>query len=751
MNLSYYDNVFKNNQGHQILNELAGALSPDFKFNFPDLDVNEKIDAPFFRLGSQNFSKTIPSDKTSRLVIGDIKTQDGHPIGFSVGMALLCLYASNYNSSTREHLNVAVTDFLMDSGNQPKIQDMSLDNYLTLIKLQEALKLPPDSLTRFVGNAPELNEQLGDPSQAISAYRKHKGGVCYAYFRDNQIHMTRTLEAIAQPNQYSLFDQELNDVINSRWDNNDDQLDLLTDTFVAQPIKTTPEDADLGILASVIANFNNETTTISPAVVVESPKPEHETISNTNESEIQNENNTVVEVEQPTNVVVENEINIPSKADIDATYPEVDASVIEQIVTKAEEYASEVPVSEPMIETNIENTAQIDINENNDFITMEAEQPTNETAITHDMSVKQISIDNEINTLEKIENPIEKDAAYINLVNNTSETLIANPDEQTALNFAKAVDGLLSNQNNYDLSQTFANIKSQVNDISIANRLDSIEEALMWKHKKSDELIPADNFIDKPYLSYYNVELNNNIANSKSWNKIHNVEKLDQIYHDFANNGGFESYIIKDVAATDFDNSFTAKVEKSKNGLKHITQIAQAVENYEVLTAIASKMEILNSDNSELVSETTRMMNVVTSPKEVDVAGKSYPINEIMKDEFLNRLPDIALNQGENAVNIVKLVIQGACMGHADPTRRVMVGEVLRGVQGLADNQMIDQSFVDNAYRDVASVLTGSALAHAMTQEEFQRYDIKLSAPQTLEYTREIDRVEKQHAQTMKI
>lgn len=824
MKKSYYSQTFTNekNSGHLILVELEKAMSPEFNISLPELDVNDIIEgAPLFRLGSQTFTSVIPNDKASRFIMGDVKTDSGIPTSFTVGFALLCLMADNYHKPTRAHLVDSVRSFLIDDNGQPKIKEFSMEQYMTLLKMQEALKLPVGSLTDLVGNSRQLAQEL-DPASAIRLFNKQQG-VIRTYMHDGYVHITNKAQKYIDPHQGDLFDIDKNKRVFSK--QQDDNLSLFEDLPMLEAqletpmanTKTNNDKEDDSLLAQILSTFSatppvsqnentiddektNETHNMEveeinkvlehqwpddPALIEQYEQEwlnqtPHEIDGNMNSIHYHNPvNNEVVstqdiEVENtgitPHDIPLEayhndavlqiaayhaaynaahEQQSVPDLPSVDETTPDDDVN-LQEVIAVVEQAISEqtvhIEAQEPEIEEPAPVKNDVETPSNNDFVVIERvdEAPNNQTDIRHEVKQGNLEV---LNQIVQIEDYNERVAGIISFIDEQLNVLVEEPSTKGIELFAIACDKLLQDDKNFDLSQTFNHFHNGAelaDDDEFSVRMEAVEKTLNYKYNGANS-IPLFEFENNPYLSFYNVVVDNNIINARSFAFLQNEYQVEQIMGDYANNGALLTYLQKDMVHNDFDNSFSAKATMAQTGVNQLSKIARYVNNEETMNAIL--VQLNKVDNQAAALEQEQLMTILSSDTPIKIGKKEFCAGQVMRDLLLGNMEDMLSNSipQERVNEILKISIKGACKTSNDPTQKRRLGEVLRGIQNLADdpNSLVQQEFVDNVYKDLVSVMTGSTLAYTFTPDEMKRYglDERMNYPQKSEYRSAIKKI----------
>lgn len=792
-NVSYYSDKFLTLASHNLITELPLENADGLK---PDLNLDDVIEAKFFRLGSQEFIELQPPvDKTSRLIVGDIKNENGHPIGFSVGMAMLCLYASNLGKSTRVHLTDMIHNYLIDENGSPKIKEMSADNYLTIMKLQNALKLPAGTLTKYIGNIQELDAQLGQPDNIIREYKKNHGLIYTQPDDDGTLKVSKTLREIIDPRQYDLFDENKNANIQALEALNSTPEEIIEKSDLGNQNNnevTNDEAEETALLNAIISNFQP-----SEPSVPEQSLPQEESVAVVEaEIEVQalEESEAAVEaaVEAQTQtlteqtVVVDNqeseveavvEVEAEPEIDINAISNEIQATVekmenegkfqsdestiqndvpeVNEVGKPTEEVANQEPeqiVPDKLIENHshesyieeieqfIENNPDYpniphDETMEDEYVKIEDGIPNNEIAVQN----SELSVEEQVVATNEIEEPNEKLSSLINLVNASVDNVVNNPNEETVKDLAVAMNQLLLTDNTLDVSNTFETLSSNVSDENVKMRLQGLATALNYKHNDSTAMIKYDEFMEKPYLSYYNLIIDNNLQTLKSIRAIQSQEKIESFAQQYNDNGALKEYIAGKYIENDFDNSFSAKAtNKGLTSLSSLATFATQVNDPEVAVAIIDNLHNAKLNDKYIVDEAERLMAAMTSTREMNIGGNTVPAHEFFKEEFLARFEDIGVQQLRlnKSTPVFAIALRGACNASHTKEGKQLVGDVLRGLQGLADNGIVSQEYVKDSYQGVASILSGSALAHVMTNEEIEKYDVSMSKLQKQERQR---------------
>lgn len=788
MKKSYYSQTFTNekNSGHLILVELEKAMSPEFNISLPELDVNDIIeDAPLFRLGSQTFTSVIPNDKASRFIMGDVKTDSGIPTSFTVGFALLCLMADNYHKPTRAHLVDSVRSFLIDDNGQPKIKEFSMEQYMTLLKMQEALKLPVGSLTDLVGNSRQLAQEL-DPASAIRLFNKQQG-VIRTYMHDGYVHITNKAQKYIDPHQGDLFDIDKNKRVFSK--QQDDNLSLFEDlpmleaqlgTPIANP-KTNNDKEDDSLLAQILSTFSaippvshNENTiddekTNQPQnmeveeinKVLEHQWPDDPALIEQYEQEWLNQTpheidddmnhdliNSIFNIDEPP-FDLDKPQSVPDLPSVDETTPDDDVN-LQEVIAVVEQAISEqtvhIEAQEPEFEEPVPVKNDVETPSNNDFVVIERvdEAPNNQTDIRHEVKQGNLEV---LNQIVQIEDYNERVAGIISFIDEQLNVLVQEPSTKGIELFAIACDKLLQDDKNFDLSQTFNHFHNGAelaDDDEFSVRMEAVEKTLNYKYNGANS-IPLFEFENNPYLSFYNVVVDNNIINARSFAFLQNEYQVEQIMGDYANNGALLTYLQKDMVHNDFDNSFSAKATMAQTGVNQLSKIARYVNNEETMNAIL--VQLNKVDNQAAALEQEQLMTILSSDTPIKIGKKEFCAGQVMRDLLLGNMEDMLSNSipQERVNEILKISIKGACKTSNDPTQKRRLGEVLRGIQNLADdpNSLVQQEFVDNVYKDLVSVMTGSTLAYTFTPDEMKRYglDERMNYPQKSEYRSAIKKI----------
>lgn len=616
-----------------------------------ELDVNETIDAAFFEMGKQKFIKQLePTDSVKRFILGDERLSNGSPSKFTVGMALMCLYAANYNAVTRTDIKETIYSFLHNGG-ELRLKNATLDTYVDLLQMQTLFKLPPQSLTGLLENEQELEEKLTH-AEMLNELKENRLVLSVKPTTDNSIRVAKKYEAIINPRQYSLLDDDLNqhisDIHNGNHNENLENIEDITQANIGD---------------------NNQSTT--------------------------------------------------------SQYPDILAQALQQFKAKQEQ-AQEYDLTQEEQELNQD--------EENEIIIETA--ATNQVAVEHEFQPTLQFLSQSKTFNDTSGSLTERQHALLDMLEVASKHVST---EEGMLVFAKIADKLLTTNNNFDLNGTIQSLIVDNEDETVKQKLSDLNSALNWKHHAEDKSTPKfEDFMAQPYLSYFNVAIDNNRLNLMAIRPLKDNKKLEQFYRQYASNGALQEYIVKDVANTDYDNSFSAKLTSSgQTGMVHLAKIANFVNDEQTIVKIIDKM--FNADLNDLVTseELTRLLTVSNSMHQIEINGNMYPAYQVFQDNLLEQLPDILATQqfsNGKAVELMTMLAQGASLNINTKEQGEALGNLFRNMQHAAFNNIIPQEFVDEVYQNALGQLNGHQLARVLTKNEIEHYEIALDKQQEREF-----------------
>lgn len=655
--VSTYSNVFTQGlKTRELIKHLPlDTANLSVQLSGQELDVNETIDAAFFAIGKQKFIKQLsPTDSIQRFILGDERLANGTPNKFTVGMALMCLYAANYNAVTRTDIKETIHSFLHNNGDL-RLKNSSLDTYVDLLQMQTLFKLPPQSLTGLLENEQELEQKLTH-AEMLNELRQNQLVFYVHPTEDNSIGIAKKYEAIVNPRQYSLLDDDLNQhIANIQNGNRGEDLENLED----------------------IAEAN---------------------IGNNNQS--------------ATN-----------------QYPDILAQALQQFKAKQEQ--GEQAYEHDLIQ---EEQQELNQDEENEIIIETA--ATNQVAVEHEFQptlefLSQSKTFNDTNG-----SLIERQHALLDMLEVAGEHVST---EEGMLVFAKIADKLLTTNNTFDLNGTIQSLIVDNEDETVKQKLSDLNSALNWKHHAEDKSTPKfEDFMAQPYLSYFNVVIDNNRLNLMAIRPLKDNKKLEQFYRQYASNGALQEYITKDVANTDYDNSFSAKLTSSgQTGMVHLGKIANFANDEQTIVQIINKM--FNADLNDLVTseELTRLLTVSNSMHQIEINGNMYPAYQVFQDNLLEQLPDILATQqfsNDNAIELMTILAQGASLNINTKEQGEALGNLFRNMQHAAFDNIIPQEFVNEVYQNALLQLNGHQLAKVLTKNEIEHYEIALNKQQEREF-----------------
>lgn len=616
-----------------------------------ELNVDDTIDAAFFLMGKQQFLKKIEHITGSRrFILGDERLSNGSPSKFTVGMALICLYAANYNAVTRTDIKETIYSFLHNGGTL-RLKNASLDTYVDLLQMQTLFKLPPQSLTGLLANEQELEEKLTH-AEMLNELKENQLVLSVQQTADNSIKVAKKYEAIINPRQYSLLDDDLNqhisDIHNGNHNENLENIEDITQANIGD---------------------NNQSTT--------------------------------------------------------SQYPDILAQALQQFKAKQEQ-AQEHDLTQEEQELNQD--------EENEIIIETA--ATNQVAVEHEFQPTLQLLSQSKTFNDTSGSLIERQHALLDMLEVAGKHVST---EEGMLVFAKITDKLLTTNNNFDLNGTIQSLIVDNEDETVKQKLSDLNSALNWKHHAEDKSTPKfEDFMAQPYLSYFNVAIDNNRLNLMAIRPLKDNKKLEQFYRQYASNGALQEYIAKDVANTDYDNSFSAKLTSSgQTGMVHLAKIANFVNDEQTIVKIIDKM--FNADLNDLVTseELTRLLTVSNSMHQVEINGNMYPAYQVFQDNLLEQLPDILATQqfsNGKVVELMTMLAQGASLNINTKEQGEALGNLFRNMQHAAFNNIIPQEFVDEVYQNALGQLNGHQLARVLTKNEIEHYEIALDKQQEREF-----------------